>query len=249
MKSHLWSKWHFSKRERHAILFIGLCYMAIYIFLCWQKKEYAKRQLFLEKVYQPLLAFIPHLPDSSSTTNDYQKKKWNDNALYTNKATYQRDSLIPSQTFYPRASPYLSGPSRIEINSADSAEWNALSGIGDYMTKAIINYRNALGGFYSLDQLKNMKQMRPETFEKIKARLWCDQSKISPIPFNTADAYTLSKNPYLNYTQAKAIVAYREKHGLFTDLASLLKVGVLDDLTISNLRPYLAATFEQAATQ
>ena len=240
-------KWHFSKRERHALLFIVCCYMCIHGFEYLILKHHYQEQKLRENICSVLISKT-HLHFADDSLENEKKPKLN-REFYIKKefASLKKDSIPQKQNFTPSAKPFLSGPSRIEINAADSAEWNSLPGIGDYMTKSILNYRNALGGFIHIDQLKNMRQMRPETFEKIKDHIWCDAKKITPLAINSADAYTLSKNPFLNYSQAKTIVAYREKHGPFLNFEAIAQMGILDDLTITALRPYLAATFEQAA--
>ena len=44
----------------------------------------------------------------------------------------------------------------IDINTADSAAWVALNGIGPGFAKRIMTYREKLGGFYQVDQLKEV---------------------------------------------------------------------------------------------
>ena len=44
----------------------------------------------------------------------------------------------------------------IDINTADSTAWVALNGIGPGFAKRIITYREKLGGFYQVDQLKEV---------------------------------------------------------------------------------------------
>jgi competence ComEA-like helix-hairpin-helix protein len=55
---------------------------------------------------------------------------------------------------------YKSGVRRkqqaIDINTADSAAWVALNGIGPGFAKRIMTYREKLGGFYQVDQLKEV---------------------------------------------------------------------------------------------
>jgi len=150
----------FSKRERHAILFILLVYLTTYA-VRGQLQRKAQEEIQLkEKVYAPLLAFLPAIRDTLEPNDNHQKISNRSEKMDYSKP-FTKDTTPDYRHFSPKASTYLKGPSRIEINTADSAEWTSLPGIGDYMTKSILNYRNALGGFCSIDQLKNMKQMRP----------------------------------------------------------------------------------------
>ena len=46
-----------------------------------------------------------------------------------------------------------------------------LNGIGEVKAQAIITYREANGGFKTIEELKNVDGIGDSTFEKIKAQL------------------------------------------------------------------------------
>lgn len=56
----------------------------------------------------------------------------------------------------------------ISINKGTKEELMTLSGIGESKANLIINYRNEVGGFKTLEELKNVKGIGNSTFEKIK---------------------------------------------------------------------------------
>jgi competence ComEA-like helix-hairpin-helix protein len=60
----------------------------------------------------------------------------------------------------------------------------------------------------------------------------------APVNINTADAKTL-KHPYLTWSQANAIVAYRNQHGPFANTDELKKIMMLDQVTLDRYKPYL----------
>src|SRR5215831_2320933 len=64
----------------------------------------------------------------------------------------------------------FSGPANtpIEINSADSAAWVALPGIGPWFAHRIINFRDRLGGFVSVGQVAETYGLSDSTFQLIK---------------------------------------------------------------------------------
>ena len=45
---------------------------------------------------------------------------------------------------------------RVELNTADTATLKKIPGIGSYYARRIVDYRNRLGGFVSVAQLKEM---------------------------------------------------------------------------------------------
>ena len=56
----------------------------------------------------------------------------------------------------------------ININTASLSELDALPGIGAAYAQRIIDYRDANGGFKSIDELKNIKGIGDVTFDKLK---------------------------------------------------------------------------------
>lgn len=61
------------------------------------------------------------------------------------------------------------------------------------------------------------------------------------IDLNTADAYDLDRLPGIGPAKAEAILAYREEHGPFQSVDDLLAVSGIGEVTLENLRPYVAA--------
>lgn len=60
---------------------------------------------------------------------------------------------------------------KIDINSATVDELLSLHGIGPVRAKAIIEYRDSVGGFKSVEEIINVKGIGPATFEKIKDQI------------------------------------------------------------------------------
>lgn len=57
---------------------------------------------------------------------------------------------------------------KININTASSAELDTLPGIGPAYAGRIIDYRNANGGFKSIDELDNVKGIGKTTIDKFR---------------------------------------------------------------------------------
>ncbi|MEZ4907726.1 MAG: helix-hairpin-helix domain-containing protein [Saprospiraceae bacterium] len=62
----------------------------------------------------------------------------------------------------------------IDINFCDEAELQKLNGIGEVLSARIIKYRNLLGGFVTIDQLKEIYGLSDETYESIKDQIVID---------------------------------------------------------------------------
>lgn len=126
----------------------------------------------------------------------------------------------------------------IDINQATVEDWQQLYGIGEYSAKKIVNFRDYLGGFSSINQVGETYGIRPETFEKIKSQL-----QLSPIlkklNINTATPEELKKHPYLNWSQAQTICNYRKQHGNFLAAEELVNTKIVTIEESKKLAPYL----------
>ncbi len=131
-------------------------------------------------------------------------------------------------------------PLSVDINSASHEELTRINGIGDYLANNIIWYRKKLGGYIKKEQLLEIKNFRKSTFEKIKPNIIIDATKIKKININFAEVSDLVKHPYLNYNQAKAIVAYRTKNGAYQSINILIEKKILPVNTFNQIKEYLS---------
>lgn len=128
----------------------------------------------------------------------------------------------------------------VNINTADTTEWKELKGIGSVLAKRIVKYRDALGGFYSVDQVKEVYGLPVETFDTIHDKLQLGNDLlISNINVNTVTADELSKHPYISKKQALTIINYRNQHGSFKKVESLSSIHSLDNDFLRKIEPYL----------
>ena len=127
----------------------------------------------------------------------------------------------------------------IEINTADSAAFEALYGIGPVLSSRIIRYRKSLGGFYSIEQIAEVHGLSDTTFQLIRHQLTVNPSSIVRIDINTADYEVLQKHPYIRARIAHAIIGYRDTNGKFTSLEQIKGLKVISADIYKKLEPYL----------
>lgn len=157
----------------------------------------------------------------------------NDKKNYTNKPTHFQDyNRFDNDQNKKSFSP-------IEINTADTTAFIALPGIGSKLAQRIITFRDKLGGFYSVNQIKETYGLPDSIFIKIKPKLILTTTTIKKININTASVDEMKSHPYIRYNIASAIAQYRAQHGNFSSIDDIKKIMIITDEIFNKLSPYL----------
>lgn len=130
--------------------------------------------------------------------------------------------------------------SSIDINSADTTAFISLPGIGNKLAARVINFRDKLGGFHTIEQVKETFGLPDSTFQKIKPYLVLENNAVRRINVNTATVDELKVHPYIRYNIANAVVAYRNQHGSFANIEDLKKIMLITDEVYQKIIPYLS---------
>ena len=128
----------------------------------------------------------------------------------------------------------------VDINTADTAAFIALPGIGSKLASRIVNFRDKLGGFYSVDQIAETYGLPDSAFLKIKPFLKFETSIVKKFNINTATKEEMKSHPYLKWNLANAIVEYRNQHGAFSSLEDLKKISLITTDIFDKVKFYLA---------
>lgn len=127
----------------------------------------------------------------------------------------------------------------VNINEADTSELIALPGIGSKLAARILNFREKLGGFYSIDQVAETYGLADSTYKKIRPFLGLSHD-VRRLKVNTATKDELKAHPYIRWNLANAIVEYRNQHGSFKSLEELKNISILDEASFQKMAPYLS---------
>ncbi len=127
----------------------------------------------------------------------------------------------------------------IEINSADTAEFAVLRGIGSVLSSRIVLYRSALGGFFDVEQLKEVYGMPAKTVDENRIYLSVDSLVITKININRASLRRLKKHPYIDFYLAKAIVEYRRETDSIRNIEEILSFKEVKSELKKKLSVYL----------
>jgi len=98
----------------------------------------------------------------------------------------------------------------IEINTADTTELMQLKGVGAFFAKKIIKYRDRLGGFFTISQIKEIYNFPVELADQIAPQLSFNQAFIQKININTVVDTILDNHPYISRVPTEASMANLE---------------------------------------
>ncbi len=127
----------------------------------------------------------------------------------------------------------------MDLNMASDEELQKIRGIGPFYAKNILNYRQKLGGFYSMTQLNEVYRMTPSVLNLLKDHTFIG-APTQKLPINSEALKDLAEHPYITWNQAKVIVNYRKQHGTFTDAEELLNIKIIDDSLYQKISPYIS---------
>lgn len=200
------------------------------------KSDLKKIYDFPEPLYQRLLPYI-QLPENAG----YRAK----NSTFENARTpYQpreREAKFADKFPAGKFPKKASGNFRLDLNATDTTQLKMVRGIGPGISRRIVKYRDALGGFASLAQVREIYGLDTAVVgELLKFAYLSDNHALRKLPINSATVEQLDAHPYISPKQAKVIAAYRQQHGRFNAAADLAPIRILDKSTLEKLTPYLA---------
>lgn len=127
----------------------------------------------------------------------------------------------------------------LDINAADSSTLTMLPGIGDRLASRIVRYRNRLGGFVQVSQLLEVYGLQDSILDKIAPLIFVTPSfSIDKIDINKIDYTLLTKHPYMTYSMAKIILAYRKAHGSINGVDEMYSIAGIPQEQLVKFLPY-----------
>lgn len=149
-------------------------------------------------------------------------------------------SFVVADSVYRRLEAYIDIP-LLDINSADSAAFDTLPGIGPYFAARMVEYRTRLGGYSYTEQLADIYNFGQERFDALRDLVYC--SPPEPYPLWTLPSDSLRRHPYIGgYREAEAIVLLRENYPADSLSVGLIRrAGILPEEDMARLERCLIA--------
>ena len=137
-----------------------------------------------------------------------------------NKKEFREYKKYPNSAFAKKEKIVI-----IDINQATQEDLIKIYGIGEAISLRILKMKESLGGFVSMEQMKDVWGLSPEVIENLNSHF-----KVSALPdvkkvdINNASIKELSQFPYFNYQIARQIVTFRSMNGDFKNVDDLTKI-------------------------
>lgn len=193
----------------------------------YSPEDFARVPGLTVKKYRELLPYI-------TISEDYREAR---TLVGERRSHYEEYSQAPQEKRDTTQRPVKMAPvERLAINAADTNALKRVPGIGSYFAKKLVDYREKLGGFVSLDQLLEIKNF-PESALQY---LTIPDGGIRKININKADFKQLAAHPYIGYSRTKVIVDYRRLKGKITSLSQLSLLKGFSAAEIEKIEPYIS---------
>ncbi|WP_204594630.1 ComEA family DNA-binding protein [Cardinium endosymbiont of Culicoides punctatus] len=128
----------------------------------------------------------------------------------------------------------------IDINMVTAQDLESISGLKQKLAVRIINYRNKLGGFVSLDQYKEVYGLSVHLQRRLMKQTTISEKYIpKQLSLNGSSFKAWVAHPYISPAIAKAIVDYRN-HKQFTTIDDIEKLPVYHLNWAKKMMPYLS---------
>ena len=124
----------------------------------------------------------------------------------------------------------------LELNPADSSALIAIRGIGPYYASRILRYRERLGGFYAVRQLKEIK-MTYFNVDSAAHLFTVNPQLIRKKDLNSMSFKEVLRHPYLDYEEVKLIFNAKNKYKKIS-FDTLQQRKILPAYKLKKIKPY-----------
>ena len=151
----------------------------------------------------------------------------NKGGIFRRKSDFAK-SFVVADSVYRRLEPYIDIP-LLDLNTADSAAFDGLPGIGGYFANKIIEYRTRLRGFSYKEQLMDIYRFDKEKYDALHDLVTVDISTSTPYPLWSLPEDSLAKHPYIGWHAAHVISVYQSANPVEKwTMGGIIEAGILD---------------------
>lgn len=128
------------------------------------------------RVYEAVEAAGGLLPEAAGNRVNQAQPLSDGQQIYVpTKEEAEKAGAVPAEGAFPEIKAGENSPvsenGKVNLNTADAAALQTLSGIGESKAQAILAYREEHGGFSSIEELMDVPGIKENTFLKIKEKI------------------------------------------------------------------------------
>lgn len=189
---------------RHALIaeVVGALFLVIAVFVshAWRRHVWEERRSQIPKAtVQDMLCWLDTKPNPV-----FKKKAW--------RTSHQGHSSGARHAVLDRGRQEATAEETLpvlDINHATATEWKRLPGWGDVLSKRTVKFREALGGFVSIEQLKLVYGLDPDVVEGNRVLLKVQEGAQTRMCLDTLSFRTLVGHPLFDADQTRRVLRAR----------------------------------------
>lgn len=113
---------------------------------------------------------------------------------------------------------------KLDLNRCDTGDIVVVPLFGSKRAARLVEYRERLGGFYSLAQVREVFVLQDMDISHMEKYFYVNAGDVRKININTATYKEMVSHPYFDAYLTKTILHYREQHGAIHSLEELQQV-------------------------
>ena len=229
----------FSKKERRGIYLLSVIAMMLWILPVFFAEETPPEEILEITPLQLSEAKKMLSTKRHAFANQRPYRSYYPTAAKQEPKGFSREySHDQERPFAPRQQ---QKPLLINLNEADSAQLEALPGIGERLSARIIKYRDRLGGFHDVAQLKEVYGLQDSVLVLLVTRLFVPPGGlIKKMDVNKCSYADFRRHPYMGHAFAKSLVAFRQTHGEIETVDELYQLVAVKKEEIERMKPYFS---------
>jgi DNA uptake protein ComE-like DNA-binding protein len=234
----------FSKKERRGIYMLSVIAMLLWILPVFFAEETLPEEIL--EITPLQLSEAKKLLSKKRDSFVYQRQY----RSYYPTVVKQDRQRFPSEYGYQAEKTVVTRQERkivtINLNEADSAQLESLPGIGERLSARIIKYRDRLGGFHDVAQLKEVYGLQDSVLVLLATRLFVSPGGlIKKLDVNICSYADFRRHPYMGHAFAKSLVAFRQTHGEIKTVDELYQLVAVKKDEIERMKPYFSFADDQ----
>ncbi|MBZ9652075.1 helix-hairpin-helix domain-containing protein [Psychroflexus montanilacus] len=134
----------------------------------------------------------------------------------------------------------LSYADKKDLNSVTESDLIEVSGIGETLAGRILNYREKLGGFVDIIQLKDVYGLKADVISNLEATIALKQPvEVEKQDINSISVLDLSELPYFDYELSRSIINFIKLRQGIKSFEELSKIEGFPNYKLDRIQLYL----------